>query len=87
MLTYVFLGIFVFYVLLSLFMLPFSYRHLVALKEMEAKNKLKGKTQGEMYDRMNAGELMLHENAQGNPIFLLTNILASIMYRVKHPKN
>ncbi|WP_286137297.1 hypothetical protein [Bacillus sp. 7894-2] len=37
------------YVLLSLLILPMQYRFLVNLKEMEAKNRAKGKTQGEMY--------------------------------------
>jgi Protein of unknown function (DUF3949) len=73
------------YVLLSLIILPMPYRFLVNLKEMEAKNIEKGKTQGEMYDSMRVDELVLHENIQGNPIFFLANLLASVIYRVRHP--
>ncbi|WP_226668098.1 DUF3949 domain-containing protein [Metabacillus litoralis] len=72
------------YLLISLVILPMQYRYLVSLKETEAKNKTKGTTQGEMYEKMNPGESMLHENAQGNPLFLLANILAAIIYRIKH---
>lgn len=37
-----------------------------------------------MYDNMRAGELVLHENIQGNPVFFLANFLASVIYRFKH---
>ncbi|MGA5689073.1 DUF3949 domain-containing protein [Cytobacillus pseudoceanisediminis] len=53
-------------------------------KKEEAKNEAKGKRQGEMYDNMRAGELVLHENIQGNPVFFLANFLASVIYRIKH---
>lgn len=86
MALYIFLAIFAFYVFISLLILPFQYHFLVALKEEEEKNKMKGKTQGEMYDNMDVGELALQENVQGNPLFFLANILASILYRIKHPK-
>ncbi|MCC5804385.1 DUF3949 domain-containing protein [Rossellomorea vietnamensis] len=81
---YIFLAIFGLYVLISLLMLPMQYRFLIALKAEEEKNRLKGKKQGEMYDDMNAGELSLHGNMQGNPLFFLANLFASILYRVKH---
>jgi Protein of unknown function (DUF3949) len=84
---YIFLAIFSLYVIISLLILPFQYRFLIALKEEEKKNKLKGKTQGEMYEAMNAGEQSLHGNMQGNPLFFLANILASIIFRIKHPKD
>lgn len=83
---YIFLAILGLYVFISLLILPFQYRFLIALKAEEKKNKLKGKKQGEMYDAMNAGELSLHGNMQGNPLFFLANIMASIIYRIKHPK-
>ncbi|MCM3708073.1 MULTISPECIES: DUF3949 domain-containing protein [Cytobacillus] len=72
------------YVLLSLIILPMQYRFLVNLKEMGAKNRVMGKTQGNMHDSMRAAELVLHENMQGNPIFFLANLLASGIYRIKH---
>jgi Protein of unknown function (DUF3949) len=80
----IFLGVFGLYVLISLLILPMQYRFLVALKAEEQKNRLKGKKQGEMYDAMNAGELSLHGNMQGNPVFFLANLFASILYRMKH---
>lgn len=39
-----------------------------------------------MYDEMDASELVLYENMQGNPLFFLANIMASTIYRIKHPK-
>lgn len=83
---YIFLAIFCLYVFISLLILPFQYRFLIALKEEEKKNELRGKTQGEMYEALNAGEQSLQGNMQGNPLFFLGNILASILYRIKHPK-
>jgi hypothetical protein len=80
----IFLGVFGLYVLISLLILPMQYRFLVVLKAEEQKNRLKGKKQGEMYDAMNAGELSLHGNMQGNPVFFLANLFASILYRMKH---
>ena len=80
----IFLAIFGLYVLISLLILPMQYRFLIALKAEEEKNRLKGKNQGEMYDAMNVGELSLHGNMQGNPLFFLANFFASILYRVKH---
>ncbi|WGG46428.1 DUF3949 domain-containing protein [Rossellomorea sp. DA94] len=81
---YIFLAIFGLYVLISLLILPMQYRFLIALKAEEEKNRLKGKKQGDMYDAMNVSELSLHSNLQGNPLFFLANLFASIMYRVRH---
>jgi hypothetical protein len=80
----IFLAIIGLYVLISLLILPMQYRFLIALKADEEKNRLRGKKQGEMYDAMNASELSLHGNMQGNPLFFLANLFASILYRVKH---
>jgi Protein of unknown function (DUF3949) len=74
------------YILISLLILPFQYRFLITLKREEEKHRKKGRTQGEMYDSMKAGDLALHSNMQGNPLFLLANILASIIYRFKQRK-
>lgn len=82
----VFLAIIGLYVIVSLLILPLQYRFLIALKEKEQKKKLKGKTQGEMYDDMNAGEQVLHGNMQGNPLFFLANLMATILYKIKHPE-
>jgi hypothetical protein len=80
----IFLAIIGLYVLIPLLILPTQYRFLIALKADEEKNRLRGKKQGEMYDAMNASELSLHGNMQGNPLFFLANLFASILYRVKH---
>jgi Protein of unknown function (DUF3949) len=84
MLLNVFLGIIGVYILISLLILPFQYRFLLTLKNEEEKNRSKGRTQGEMYENMNAAELALHSNMQGNPLFFLANVLASIIYWIKH---
>ena len=81
---YIFLAVFGLYVLISLLILPMQYRFLIALKAEEEKHRLKGKKQGDMYDAMNAGELSLHSNMQGNPLFFLANLFASILYKVRH---
>ncbi|QTC40264.1 DUF3949 domain-containing protein [Bacillus sp. V3] len=86
MLLEVFLIIAGVYILISLLILPFQYRFLITLKKEEEKHRKKGLTQGDMYDKMNAGELALHSNLQGNPLFFLANILASIIYWFKHRK-
>lgn len=80
----IFLGILGIYILLSIFLLPIQYRYIKALKAEENKLRSNGKKQSEMYDKMNAGELVLHENAQGNGLFFLANIFASILYRIRH---
>lgn len=80
----IFLGILAIYILISLLILPLQYCYLKAIKTEEKKFKANGKKQSEMYDQLNAGELVLHENAQGNGIFILANILASILYRIRH---
>jgi Protein of unknown function (DUF3949) len=85
MLLEVFLIIAGVYILISLLILPFQYRFLITLKKEEEKHRKKGRTQGDMYDKMNAGELALHSNMQGNPLFFLANILATIIYRLKLP--
>lgn len=84
MILNVFLGIIGVYILISLLILPFQYRFLLTLKKEEERNKQNGRTQGEMYDNMNAAELALYSNMQGNPLFFLANILASVIYRIKH---
>lgn len=65
----IFLGILAIYFLISLLILPMQYRYLKAIKAEEKKFKANGKKQSEMYDQMNAGELVLHENAQGMESF------------------
>ena len=82
----IFLGICIVYLIISLLILPFQYRALVALKKEEKKYKIIGKKQGDMYDEMDASQLILHQNMQGNPIFFLANIMSSLIYWMKHRK-
>ncbi|MEH7444536.1 DUF3949 domain-containing protein [Bacillus sp. JJ1122] len=84
MTLYIFLGILMIYILLSILILPFQYRYIKAIRAEEKNLRSHGKKQSDMYDKMNAGELVLHENVQGNGLFFLANILASILYRIKH---
>jgi len=86
MTLYIYLGILMIYLLISILILPFQYRYIKAIKAEENKLRSNGKKQSDMYDQMNAGELVLHENVQGNGLFFLANILASIIYRIKHSK-
>jgi hypothetical protein len=81
MLFEVFLIIIGVYILISLLILPFQYRFLITLKKEEEKHKKKGRTQGKMYDSMNAGELALHSNMQAEIrcFFLLIFLLLSFI--------
>lgn len=49
-------------------------------------NEKKGKSQGEMMEDMEFEEQLLHANVQGNMLFILANIIATIVYKVKHRK-
>ncbi len=81
---WIILFVFILYVLLSLALMPMQYSYIKQLKEMEKKRKSESITQGEMYENMRFEEQQLHFNAQGNPIFMLANVFASILYRMKH---
>ncbi|WP_241964561.1 DUF3949 domain-containing protein [Paraliobacillus zengyii] len=75
------------YVVFSLVITPIQYNYYLAIKELEDKQKKKGKTQAQMYEEMSFEEDYLHYNAQSNAFFLLSNIFAAIYYRMKHPKH
>ncbi len=72
------------YVLLSLILIPFQYRYVEQMEKMRKENEKKGKSQGEMMEDMGFEEQVLHANVQGNMLFFLANILATIVYKVKH---
>ncbi|KUP04976.1 hypothetical protein Q73_14150 [Bacillus coahuilensis m2-6] len=74
------------YIAISLFILPFQYRLLVSLKAHENTVRAEGNIQSKMYDDMNAGEFMLHSNAQGNPIFFFSNILATLLVKYRETR-
>lgn len=74
------------YLFLSLCLLPFQYQYVTQLKEMDKKRKEKGISQNEMYEKMSFENQQLHFNAQGSPLFMGANLLATLLYNYKHKK-
>lgn len=74
------------YILLSLILVPFQYRYIEQMAKRRIVNEKKGKSQGEMMEDMEFEEQLLHANVQGNMLFILANIIATIVYKVKHRK-
>lgn len=74
------------YILLSLILIPFQYRYVEQMEKMRKENEKKGINQGEMMENMKFEEQVLHANVQGSMIFFLANLLATIVYKVKHRK-
>lgn len=72
------------YILLSLILIPFQYRYVEQMEKMRKANEKKGISQGEMMENMKFEEQVLHANVQGSMIFFLSNILATIIYKLKH---
>lgn len=77
-------GIILAYILLSFILLPIQYRYIKELKEMDKKRKASGLSQNEYYEKMSFETEQLHFNAQGNPIFIGANILATLLYNRRH---
>lgn len=75
------------YILLSLILIPFQNRYVEQMEKMQKVNEKKGISQGEMMEDMGFEEQVLHANVQGNMLFILANILATIVYKVKHRQN
>lgn len=72
------------YILLSLILIPFQYRYVEQMEKMRKDNEKKGISQGEMMENMKFEEQVLHANVQGSMLFFLANILATIVYKIKH---
>jgi hypothetical protein len=72
------------YILLSLILIPFQYRYVEQMEKMRIANEKKGIGQGEMMENMKFEEQVLHANVQGSMLFFLPNILATIIYKIKH---
>ena len=72
------------YILLSLILIPFQYRYVEQMEKMRKANEKKGINQGEMMENMKFEEQVLHANVQGSVFFFLANILATIIYKMKH---
>ncbi len=69
------------YILLSSVLVPFQYRYLEGLEEEQYRN---WKNQSDYYKSKSAAEQVLHANAQGNLLFVLANVMAYIIYKIKH---
>ncbi|MEQ2526425.1 DUF3949 domain-containing protein [Robertmurraya yapensis] len=82
----VILGIILAYILLSFILLPIQYRYIKELKEMDKERKALGLSQNEYYEKMSFENEQLHFNAQGNPLFIGANILATLLYKWRHKK-
>jgi hypothetical protein len=57
------------------------------MEKMRKNNEKKGISQGEMMENMKFEEQVLHANVQGSMIFILANVFATIIYKVKHRGN
>ncbi len=74
------------YVLLSLLLIPMQYLYIKELRKLEEERVQQGITQNELYDRMPFERQQLHYNAQGNPLFILANLFATVLYKIKNRK-
>jgi predicted membrane protein len=54
------------------------------IKTMEDSQKRRKQILSEMYEEMPVQEDVLHMNLQSNPLFLPANILAGIIYKLRH---
>ncbi|WP_144474478.1 DUF3949 domain-containing protein [Cytobacillus oceanisediminis] len=81
----------IFWFLIILFSLPLlnttaimtliQYKY---IKTMEDSQKRRKQILSEMYEEMPVQEEVLHMNLQSNPLFLPANILAGIIYKLRH---
>lgn len=62
-------------------MVPIQYRNIVAMKEELKESKL---SHNEIYEKMPFEEQQLQYNLQGNFINLPSNIIAMIIYKIRH---
>lgn len=72
------------YIVISLILVPFQYRYVEQMEKMRLAHEKKGKTQGQMFEEMEFGQQVLHANAQGSLLFFLANMIATIVYKIKH---
>ena len=63
---------------------PTDARDYEEMEKMRKENEKKGKSQGEMMEDMKFEDQVLHANVQGSMLFILANILATFVYKVKH---
>ncbi|WHY01431.1 DUF3949 domain-containing protein [Neobacillus sp. DY30] len=72
------------YILLSLILIPFQSRYVEQMEKLRKENEEKGISQGEMMEGMKFEDQVLHANVQGSIIFILPNILATIIYKIRN---
>jgi ABC-type sulfate transport system permease subunit len=72
------------YIVFSLILIPLQYRYVEQMEKRRKNNEKQGISQDEMMENMKFEEQVLHANVQGNMIFILANIFATIIYKVKH---
>lgn len=70
-----------FYLVYFLIMIPIQYSYI-----SEMKQRLKNKSHNEVYDSMSFEEQELHYNAQGNLLNLPSNLVAQLIYTLRHRK-
>ncbi|WP_246861190.1 DUF3949 domain-containing protein [Bacillus sp. REN3] len=63
-----------------------QYLYIKELRKLEEERVQQGITQNELYDRMPFERQQLHYNAQGNPLFILANLFATVLYKIKNRK-
>ncbi|CRK84522.1 DUF3949 domain-containing protein [Neobacillus massiliamazoniensis] len=71
-------------VLFFLIMIPVQYSYISEMKERREKAKL---SQNDLYDRMSFEEQELHYSVQGSFLTLPSNLVAMIIYKIRHRKN
>lgn len=54
------------------------------MKELAKRTRGKGISQEEIYDKMSFEEQQLTFNVQGEPIFIISNLLATLLYNWNH---
>lgn len=70
-----------FYLVYFLIMIPIQYSYI-----SEMKQRLKNKSHNEVYDSMSFEEQELHYNAQGNLLNFPSNLVAQLIFTLRHRK-
>lgn len=70
-----------FYIVYFLIMIPIQYSYI-----SEMNQRLKNKSHNDVYDSMSFEEQQLHFNAQGSLLNLPSNLVAQLIYKLRHRK-
>lgn len=68
------------YVVYFLIMIPIQYSYITEMNKQLPKNK----SHNEVYDSMSFEEQQLHFHAQGNLLNLPSNLVASLIYKIRN---